>query len=197
MVILSLFSMSFFGFFAIRPTLKTIAVLQKQIEDRSLVNEKLEQKINALIAAQVEYQRIEADIPLIYSLLPEKPDITSLIIKLEDLTAGKNVQLTSLTFDPLLIYGEDVAPSATSSATPASTDVLGTRTSLITTPVNFSFVFTGNYQDLRQLLLQLTRLNRIVTIETANLKVNQTNATSNATLTISLKSNTYYYPLPL
>src|SRR3989344_478177 len=85
MITLSLFTISFFGSLAIRPTLGTIITLQKQIQDRTIVNQKLEEKINALIQAQTSYQAIEADLPTIYGLLPEKPDVTSLLLKIEAL----------------------------------------------------------------------------------------------------------------
>ena len=54
MFILSLFTISFFSIFAIRPTLKTVTSLHREIEDLEKIDEKLTTKINQLISAQAE-----------------------------------------------------------------------------------------------------------------------------------------------
>ncbi len=193
MVVLSLLTMSFFGFFAIRPTLKTIAVLQKQIEDRSFVDKKLEEKINSLIEAQDEYHRVEPLIPAIYSFLPEKPDLTSLLIKLEDLISSGSAAISNVSFDSLVLYGVQSGAPEPVKNPQAQTDVLG-DTVISATPFAFSITFSGSYRDLVSVLSRLTKLDRVVTIDSAGFQVAAA-ASGSSQLTVDLHSNGYYFPL--
>ena len=210
MVILSLFTISFFGVFAIRPTLKTIATLQRQIIDRSEVSQKLEEKINALIAAQETYQGITADIPTIYALLPDKPEVTSLLIKLEQLIDNKNATISAIQLDAVTIYTAMVKPNSASSSAQAASNVLAAeatapqgaiavtprQTGNPNTPINFSVSYKGKYADLVAILIQLTKLDRLITINSAELRLGDT-AQKDATLTVGLHSQAYYFPLNL
>lgn len=192
MVIFSLFTMSFFGFFAIRPTVKTIATLQKQIEDRSFVDSELEKKINALIAAQAEYRKIEPVIPQIYSLLPEKPEVTTLLIKLEDLLLERQASISAISFEPIVLYGEEarVAPKAPTPANTPPENVLGA-----TSPTGFSLTvaFEGPYTELVQILQRLTKLDRIVAIDSAEFSSGAASSTGISSLVVNLKSQSFYF----
>src|SRR3972149_7490430 len=57
-ITLSLFSMSFFGLFAIRPTLITAISLIKEVNDLKSLSLDYENKISNIILAQSEYERI-------------------------------------------------------------------------------------------------------------------------------------------
>lgn len=194
MVILSLLTISFFGFFAVRPTLKTIGVLQKQIVDREQVNEKLEQKINALISAQEEYRRIEPDIVTIYSLLPDKPEITSLIIKLEQIGIEQKSPLAAIDISSIVLYGETPVASSPAQPQPSESKPILGISDTNTTSISFLLTYRGLYRDLLNVLDRLTKLNRIVTIKSAEFKLG---STGEGSLVISLSTNTYYYPLNL
>ncbi len=185
MVILTLFTLSFFGISAIRPTLKTIASLQRKIDDSSQVNAKLEEKINNLIAAQEEYQRIEPDLPLIYSLLPEKPEFPSLLRKIENLTIENEATISGIQFDPIILYG-------TSTTVTEKSNTTGT----MSTPLFFSLTFIGTYPNLLKLLEYITSLDRLITIDSVDLTLNNEEGTI-STLNIAILSRAYYYQLTL
>ena len=68
--ILSLLTMSFFGVFAIKPTITTAVSLTRDIGDLQALNEQYEQKITTIIKGQSEYEKIRDDIPLINMTLP-------------------------------------------------------------------------------------------------------------------------------
>lgn len=187
MVILSLFTITFFGIFAIRPTLKTIASLQRKITDNSEVNQKLEDKINSLIQAQEEYQRVESDLPLIFSLLPDKPEFPSLLRRLENLAIDNNATISGIAFDPIVLYasGSAIVKPVTTTDGPQQS-----------TPMFFTLTFSGGYQNLVSLLDQLTKLDRLVTIKTVSLAV-AGNLESRSTLSVSISSRAYYFALDL
>ncbi len=200
MIVLSLFTIAFFGAFAIRPTLKTIATLRRQIGDKTLVNHRLEEKINNLILAQEEYQRVEADLPTLYSLLPEKAEFPTLLRKLEVLTIENGATISGIQFDPIVLYGEaPPPPGQPPAATPAKTtsrNAEETNTPApipienLSTPLFFSLVMTGPYENLLASLNQLTKLDRLITIQSVDLS-------GNTSLTVSIQSRAYYYPLDL
>lgn len=193
MVILSLFAISFFGFFAIRPTLKTIATLQKQIEDRSLVDQKLEDKINALIAAQEEYRRAEPILPAIYGLLPEKAEITSLLIQLENLVDNRSSTVSAISFEPIVLYGEEPVPVAPNNPATGESlqNVLSSHTAA-PSAFSFSVTFSGPYRELVNILSRLTKLDRIVTINSAEFSL-ASSQTAISQLTVNMKTQAYYF----
>lgn len=203
MIILSLLTISFFGSLAIRPTLGTIITLQKQIQDRTLVNQKLEEKINALITAQASYQAIEADLPLIYTLLPDNPDITSLLLKVEALTTDSAATISALSFERAVIFGQDPLAAIDTGAAPPQTpqtpeNVLAAETpeETITTPLGFAVTFEGTYEELKTILNKLQALDRIVTIKSAALNIAASQEEASV-LKLDMQTAAHYYPLSL
>lgn len=193
MIILSIFSVSFFSFFAIRPTIRTIVVLQKQIEDRSLVDEQLEQKINALIEAQTNYQEVEPLVPVIYSLLPDTPNLTSLLIKLEGLTQDTNATISAISVSPVILSTDKVSTQETIPDQPQEdTDVLADEdTNAI--PFLFSVSYSGTYEELKSILQKLISTDRIVFVNNLELKTRDTN--SGGVIIQSMDLQGYYFPL--
>src|SRR3989344_5000597 len=66
-IILTLFTVSFFGIFAITPTLTTIGNLNRQYEDSKLVYEALNKKLSSLQLLDFQYKEIQPDLPAIYT----------------------------------------------------------------------------------------------------------------------------------
>ncbi len=202
MVILSLFTISFFGFFAIRPTIKTITTLQKQISDKTEVNKQLEAKINALILAQEEYQRLGPHLPTIYSLLPQTPEFPLLVSKLEVLVADHAATISAITFSPLTLYDAISTPNSNAPRSPTgsktnlaggveSTNSALPVSTLNPTPMSFGLALKGNYSNLIALLADLTKLDRVVSINSVSLNKNDTEG---ASLNLSLQSRAFYAP---
>lgn len=194
LVVLSLLTISFFGFFAVRPTLKTIASLRKQIEDRTLLNTQLEEKINALINAQENYQQIEARLPLVYSLLPHKAEFPRLLRHLELLADSNNATISSIQFEPVVVYAKDgVIVDATDSSELEQKDE-STAIADPATPIPFTLSVKGTYEELMSFLRQLTQLERIITLEAMDLTLENTGAAAENMLTLSIKAKAYYLP---
>lgn len=143
-IIFSLFTLSFFGIFAIAPTLSTITDLKKQISDSEFVNQQLQQKITNLAQLQVQYKKIQPDLPVIYNAIPQDPEVTELVGELQSVTKNSNVSLTNLQTLPV-----DISNNSSSSYN--------------------SFTFTldiaGSYSQIQTFLKLLTNFNRIVTID--------------------------------
>lgn len=212
MVILSLITIAFFGMFAIRPTLKTIATLHRQIEDKEELNQKLEEKITALIAAQETYQQMETNLEKIYSLMPVEVEFPSLIRRLELVSVANSALISGIQVDEVFLYNKDgtAAPGAptveeiqeTTDATlneaveDAATDVTATPTvpsAASRLDIKFTVSYQGDYLNIVNLLNQLTRMDRLVTINSFALGRQTVGQTSS--LSLSLNAQAYYLPL--
>ncbi len=176
MLILSLFTVSFFGFVAIRPTLKTIFELRKQIEDSRLVDEALQKKIDNLIIAQQEYQLIKNLLPLINEALPSEADLTKALLKIENLANEYELTISSLQVGPITYQtkNEDSLVNKEPNGTTATIDI--------------QIQLKGHYQQINKFLEKLFNTRRIITTNSLALSpISQEEG-----LNLSLKLNTYY-----
>ncbi len=167
-IILTLITLSFFGIFAISPTLSTIADLQKQISDSQFVNQQLRQKIINLSQLETSYKSIQKDLPVIFAAVPINPDVTVLVGQLQTLVQNSGVALLHIQTLPV-----DVSTH--------------------TTAQNSSFVFavdvSGTYQHCKSFLDAITNFNRLVTIDAVSLT--RPSATEDL-YNLSLRGNAYF-----
>jgi Tfp pilus assembly protein PilO len=152
-LILSLFTIAFFGFFAIRPTLVTIASLTKEIEDKQMVVQKLEAKIEALGRARSEYEAISAELFLVEEALPQKTDLSLFVRQIETLAVQSGVSLQAVQFGETPILGE-LPSKPNSKKTQQKDKELST--------ITFNLSVTGDYQNLKGFLQGLEELRRLV-----------------------------------
>lgn len=143
MLILSLFSLSFFGVFALKPTIETIVHLQKEIVDSKDVYQKLQTKSKNLLILQGKYQELEKDLPLVFTALPEAVNAPTFLLKVRTLATLNNIKITNL----------QIAKSPLS------------QTEVNRKPVASVFVLTatGSYKDINDFLVNLSTLDRVVT----------------------------------
>lgn len=168
---LSLFCLSFFGVFAIRPTLITASTLIKSINELRRINTDYENKINTIIKAQTEYERIRKNIRLIYSAIPANPSFPQLAKKLEEFATVSGISITQIRIDDISV--SDLPPS----------DKL--------LKYGFSLTALGDYHSINEFLHRLNNWKRIVNVQYIDLSLD---STSGARLKISLKGNTFYEP---
>lgn len=178
MVILSLFTISFFGFFAIRPTLRTIVELKKQIEDSRIVDEALQKKINSLIIAQEEYQLVKNLIPSINNALPSQPDLTDILMKIENLVTSEQATISAINISPITYY-----PNPDNSQ---NNKKLSNET--VSIDINISII-GDHYTQINHLLNKLLKTRRTILANNVDLIPIKANDQS---LQLLLKVNTYY-----
>lgn len=153
-LILSLLAVAFFSFFAIRPTLVTIASLVKEIEDKRMIAQKLQEKINALSLAQKEYVAVSSELPLVEEALPQEPDLPLFIRQLETLSVQSGVTLRTIQFGRVNLRGRPVSKP----------DSVKTKQKEETSGITFNFSASGSYQNLKTFLQSLENLRRLVVI---------------------------------
>ncbi len=93
---LTLLTVSFFGFFALRPAFSIIAGLQKQLADNRVVLLSLEEKLAALVNLDKEYEQIEPNLELIYEAIPISPLAAPLVRQVQKLAQANNLTVNSL-----------------------------------------------------------------------------------------------------
>ena len=106
-LLLSLATVSIFAFFALKPTLLTIAGLLREIETKNKIVTQLDLKIINLNLAQSLYDRERQRIRLLASSIPKDPDLDIFIRQVEGLSYNSNVTLSSLSIDRAFIVGHD------------------------------------------------------------------------------------------
>lgn len=168
-IVLSILTVVFFLFFAIKPTLVTITGLVKEIKDQKEVTEKLQDKINSLNQAQMEYNLIEANLYLVDQALPKDPRVSVLIKEIEALARQSSVTLDSFRVDKAQLKGE--APSGTSA------------------PVGFYLSVSGEYQNLKNFLNSLSSLRRVALVKSFTFKSTKTES---QLLGLTLNAEAYY-----
>jgi Tfp pilus assembly protein PilO len=141
--ILTLITISFFAFFALKPTASTIAGLLKKIDDQKKVADSLETKINALSQAQEQYNAISSKIYLLDQALPPDSQFDQLTQQIELAHRQTKVKMVDLKFSKIELWGQE-------------NDQLG--------QVEFSLVTQGEYHQLKQLLELLPKLRRIIQV---------------------------------
>lgn len=157
-VVLSILTTTFFLFFAIRPTVTTIASLIKEIKDKKEIAAKLQDKINALNSAQTEYQQVEKDLFLIDEALPQNANLSLFIRQLEALASKNNVAIQSIQFEETILKGKE----APTKPTKAKEKVEKRE---VLPGMNFSLAVAGDYYNLKLLLGSLSNLRRLVLID--------------------------------
>lgn len=145
-LILTFVALTFFGIFAINPTLTTIVDLHKQLEDSEYTKQELTTKIANLSSLQQKYAALGGDLPYIEEAIPKSAAATKLAGQLHSLTQESNLTIRNLRISQVKLAG----------GSPAG-------------PKGLSYTFIleaeGTYEDMMEFASNVTTFNRIVTVE--------------------------------
>lgn len=109
--IFSLLAVSLFGWYAIRPTAQTILFLRREIADKTVVNQKMEEKITNLIEAQTAYETVSDKLSLVSEAIPETPEAVELATQLRNLAVLSGASISAIQVQSVPI-GAYATPSA-------------------------------------------------------------------------------------
>lgn len=168
----SLFSLSFFGLFAIRPTLITAVTLNKSVNDLKKLNIEFENKISNIIRAQAEYEQIRDNLPLVDQALPSLSSFQKLARALEIFASNSNLNINQLQIDNVPVSRLDK---------PGVLQKYG-----------FSLIGTGDYPSISSYLSHLINWRRIITL--SSLEFVREESTASGNLRVSIKGIAYYEP---
>lgn len=169
--IFSLLVITILVYFAIKPTIETILVLQKKIADADAVLQKTTQKANNLSQGKKNYDNLDQNIKdKISAAIPDSINLKSISLSLEQAARNHEASISALQIQPLTIETKLM-------------DRLG-----ILTEINFTFNAEGSYNNLAALLADLKTSNRLISIDSLSLaKTSESNA-----LVLSLSGKAFY-----
>lgn len=176
-LILSFFTIAFFGLFALRPTIITIAALVKEIGEKKEIDRKLDAKLVALRQAQQNYSAVANDRFLVDDALPEETRLSQLVYQLEGLSQQAGVEISSLNFEKVTLLGQ---PSLRK-----STKALGPK------EVSFSLTATGDYANLSSLLRTLDEIRRLIKVD--SFSFNKSEKEGTALLRLTITGQAYFF----
>lgn len=170
-LIFTILAMIIFIVFAIKPTIETIVLLQKDLDNQKQVLEKINQKIENLNKGRENFDKIPQETKLrIESLLPKLPDLPGLVRVLEQ-SVPPGASISAIQFQPLAI-------ERTSQTVIEAT----------LTEIEFTFNIEGTYDALKGTLQNLNNGARLVTIDQLTFnKVDDANG-----LIMSVSGKAYY-----
>lgn len=166
-IILTFFTVSFFGFFALRPAFSTITTLQKQLTDSKNIYKALQTKILALQSLSQQYITLEPNLPLVYQAIPVSSDIPLLTGQLQTLARENKLSLSQFSTYQIEYYP------------------LSTQNKLY--GYSFSVEVQGQEQNINEFLNKVTSFSRIISIDKIT-----TGKTETGQLNLSLSGKTYF-----
>lgn len=141
-----------FIFFAIKPTVETILVLQKKLENSDAILKKLEIKGESLALAKKNYDNLDNEIKdKIQGYIPDSIDLKSIIQKLEQSAKNHDASISALQFQPQILEAKSSNKSTTLQE------------------VGFTFNIEANYANLTSVLQDLTTSTRLISIDSLSI----------------------------
>lgn len=168
-VIFSLMALSFFGLFAIGPTITTISDLNKQLEENKQALKQLEEKNASLKSLSSEYLNIQQDLNLIEKAIPNSPNVATITRQLEELSLSNNLALQKIDTGLMEIFP----------AKNASTPIFS---------FTFSIGVSGSERDINNFISDLINMERIISIERLT-----TGKRSESTYTAAVTGKAFFY----
>jgi Tfp pilus assembly protein PilO len=172
-LVFTILALSFFGLFAISPTLSTIANLNKQLSDNKFVDQQLQSKINNLYILQQKYTQLTPDLPSVFNSFPKNPQIPLLVAQIQSLAQSSNVAITGIqTFE------------------------VEVPNSIISTKKYYAFSFSiaanGSYDSISKFIDSMIKMQRIISINILSLSKN---AEKDGTTQLNFKGTAYFKQL--
>lgn len=166
LIALMIFTLSFFSFFAIRPSVTLIASLLKERSEYDRVNIVLESKIQQIIAMQTNYMRILSKKHYIDEMIPNKNELNQTKELLETPMRLSGFTIKEVTLHPTV------------------------QRSLSTIPILIAGY--GSYDDLRSFLDKTYYTKRLYFLKDVDIDRDE-NGSKSATLNIHATVDAYYF----
>ncbi len=173
-VLLSFATVTFFTALAIRPTITTIGALIRDIEDKKLIDDQLEAKVNTLDQAQSLVSSIEEDKELLRAALPENAELGRFLQEIEFIAKQYGVRVLEIRFG-------GVSLGETSSRKPQTQSI----------PIKVSV--GGSFGAVKSFLELLENLDRIVVITDVHL-VSNSSGRQGGTVIAEVNGSVHYVP---
>lgn len=184
-VILTLFTISFFIIFAVRPAVVTISGLVGEINRKEELSQKMRQKINSVVVAQEQYGVVQENWELLASFLPSDFDFPQAIAQVAGSAQEDDVRLSGLTFDDLDFVNQDVLAKKK----PDTLKQMGNKN---LEALSFSFNSESDLEILKKYISRLERVRRWTKIDSYQLSKSDSKKDEEQSSGIDLLINGYW-----
>lgn len=141
-----------FIFFAIKPTIETIVVLQKKLANSTEILEKVNQKAKDLSLGKSNYEKLDKSIKTkIAAAIPDAANLKSIIQSLEQTAKSHQASVSALQIQPVVLETK-------------IDNKLGTLSE-----ISFTFNTEGEYSKLISIVQDLKNSSRLISIDTLSL----------------------------
>ena len=182
-LVLSLFITAFFVLLAIRPTLVTIAKLNKTIEESEKTLKQMETKADALEKIAVTWEEIKPITKFIDNSIPVSgPGYQSLTKAMELLAIESGVTISSETVGEALTYSKIVDPYS------------GNKRTVVKMP--FTIKVAGDYPSTSKFLAAITSMDRMISIDSIGFAKDAKLGKDSPGVTFTLAGNVSYLADP-
>lgn len=185
-LLLSLSVVIIFSIFAIRPTVITIIDLNREIEEKTLIVQRLDNKLAALDQAAANFNQNRRTVALADTAIPDGPLPELYARQLEGLAKVSEVTLLGMNVDRVNIT--DGAPSQVNAEAESATDSFPTTSSSI----NITADIAGSFTNLLEFLQQFERMRRPTFFDQVDLRLR--NDTNGNDLVLSIAGRAPYIP---
>lgn len=169
--IFTIFVMAIFVFFAIKPTIETILVLQKKLQDSNQVLRQVEEKVGNLSQGKENYENLDPIVKTrINAAIPDTAELKTLIQALEETAIRYDSSISALQIQSHTL---DVKVE----------NQVGTISE-----ISFIFNVEGEYQNLISLLQDLKSSSRLISQDSLTL----TKVSEGDGLTMSISGKVWY-----
>lgn len=171
-IIFSLITIMVFIIFALKPTISTILVLQKNLEEQQLVLQSLQDKVKNLSLGKTNLDKVDSSTKQkLNTLIPNQTDPATLANSLTALAISSQASISGLQFQPTPLISQS--------------KTLSKKYSLQT--IDFTFNVVGSYEDLVTLLQRLNSSARLISISSISF-----NQAPDSPLVMSINAKAYY-----
>lgn len=146
-IVLTLFALSFFGFFAINPTISTILKLQKELSDNEFILSQLDSKIKNISKLREEYVSLHNNLPTVTDAIALQPDVHLLFAQIQSIARESNVAIKKLQNFEVEVLKNDKRKEKKYYA------------------YSFSIAGNGSFENISNFISAITNMQRIVDID--------------------------------
>lgn len=137
-----------FIFFAIKPTVETILILQKKLDNSTQVLESLQKKSRDLSAGRQNYDNLDSSVKnKIQAAIPDFVELRTVVQALEGSARIHNASISAIAFEPQVLEEKNEA-------------IIGSLSE-----IKFTFNIEGTYTSISSVLQELIRSSRLISID--------------------------------
>lgn len=179
-IVLSLFVMSIFIVFALRPTIVSIVTLKKTITQSRSVLKQLDTKVTNLQKASTQLDKIKSYLPILNSDIPNNGAMYApLSSAVEGIASMTGTQLESESLGPTLLYSRLLTPFVPNKAQ-------------VVVELPFAVRVVGSYGGVMDFLTKLLSMERIISVESVTMVREVAAKSETAVIGLNINGKAYY-----